>query len=747
MLKFITKMQIARRLLLAFLLTAVIPGIIISVLGFTFYKGQTERSQVIRVNISAFKSATTAGTYLPNINALLITTYLEQYQSHQQVDTEQVATNIQLIQQTSKFFDTEAHQYQRNYELMTSPTMWSTHHILQYNHLDPTLPAQQQHALNLVLNTLWPKYQADQAMILDAIAKKAPASKVRDMITASNADYTLLENQWDAITSIAEKVSIRMITTHATQAHQIIFLTLIAFFGTILLITAIGYIAYRSITIPLHHLALLTHRIANGDTKARAAITTHDEIYLVATSMNTMLDNIVQLIQEAETQRDKLQSRVEKLISEVSSIGDGDLRVQAEVDDSELGILADSFNYMIEALGSLVVRVKSVAGEVASSTTTILDCMTQLVETDNSQLQQIARAHAEVEQMASSSRNVAERSLVLFDVASIASQDAQLGREAIEQAMAGMRRINNNVQITATKVHTLGDHSREIDEIIEVISSIAHQTNRLALDAAIQSAMAGENGKGFGAVAADIRRLAERTKDQAHLITRIVRSVREEIGTVAISMQDTEKETTNGAQLTQEAGSSLQSIFTAIEHQAKEIEMINQMVAQQLQSSSAVVHIMQNVAEATQQSSLNTRDASHYVERLARQVRQMRASVEAFRLREGQNYQIPSTNTTMEWDEEPENPLTISGVFRTVSATLRPVQHNANRASSISGIYFAPPDSADNYRFAPPNSAQENTSSSGPSWDTLPQSEEWPTGEPTHKGQYFSLKNKAIDQK
>ena len=75
-------------------------------------------------------------------------------------------------------------------------------------------------------------------------------------------------------------------------------------------------------------------------------------------------------------------------------------------------------------------------------------------------------------------------------------------------------------------MQTLGERSLEINNIIDAISGIAHQTNRLALDAAIQAAMAGENGKGFAAVAADIRRLAERAKDQASTITKIVRSVR-----------------------------------------------------------------------------------------------------------------------------------------------------------------------------------------------------------------------------
>src|SRR5438309_9311177 len=131
-----------------------------------------------------------------------------------------------------------------------------------------------------------------------------------------------------------------------------------------------------------------------------------------------------------------------------------------------------------------------------------------------------------------------------------------------------MGRINENVHETATKVHTLGERSRAIDEIVTAIGGIAHQTNRLALDAAIQAAMAGDNGKGFGAVAADIRRLAERSKEQTNIITRIVRNVLEDINTAALAMSETERETSLGTQLAQEAGRSLEAIFPVVERQA-----------------------------------------------------------------------------------------------------------------------------------------------------------------------------------
>ena len=357
--------------------------------------------------------------------------------------------------------------------------------------------------------------------------------------------------------------------------------------------------------------------------------------------MNKMLDNIVNLIQQTQAQRDNLQAQVEKLVGEVSIVGEGDLRIQAEVTNDALGVLANSFNYMVEELGSLIVRVKSVALEVERSTSTILNRMMHLVEADNNQINQINLAVVSVEHMADASHQVASRAQVLYGVAREAQQSAQGGRESVQQAVEGIGRISTNVQTTAEKVQTLGERSLEINNIIDAISGIAHQTNRLALDAAIQAAMAGENGKGFAAVAADIRRLAERAKDQASMITKIVRSVREDIGAVAISMQDTERETSVGATLTEEAGAALLSIFSAVEQQAKEINSINQVTTRQVQTSNDIVTIMRRVSDGTQQSSIETREASQNMERLARLVEQLRASTEAFKLQEMRTLMLP----------------------------------------------------------------------------------------------------------
>lgn len=695
MLALISRIPIFRRLFLAFVLATVIPGLVILILSASFINSLTTRSQAEQANIEAIHAATSADSYLYDMNALVIA-----LATHPPTDREELIVTQHMLnghfysdaRNLEHDFDTSIKQFQQRYLVATANNMSDVNNIISTDDPGGQLIKQQQNAATAAISDLWPSYKQQMDVML-AQAKVGQSASSQQLQTL-NARYHPLFQAWTTVSSTTEKISSSVARVGPSQVNPIILGTVIALLGTIMVVVIIGYIVNLTITLPLRQLALLTQRIARGETNARATITGRDEIYMVANSMNNMLDNIVRLIQETQGQRNMLQGQVEKLVSEVSGVGEGDLRIQAEVTADALGVLADSFNYMVEELSSLIVHVQMVAGEVENSTAAILDCMTQLVESGDIQRNQIRQAEREVEYMAGSSRQVAERSQMLYEVGRGARLNAQDGRESLQQAVQGMGRTNNNVQTTAAKVQTLGERSREIDDIVDVISNIAHQTNRLALDAAIQAAMAGENGKGFGAVAADIRRLAERAKEQAGIITHIVRGVREDIGAVAISMQDTERETTVGTKLTQEAGTALESVFAAVEHQAAEIENINKMAMQQVQSSSAIVHIMQAVSESTRQNGLTTRDASQNMERLARLVEQLRASVEAFKLRENQNSPVHISA------EEASEDMTFSGIFRTVSA--------ANHSSARTVLPPGPPDGSAPFSFYPMAAHQDS---------------------------------------
>ena len=700
---------IFRRLFYAFLVAALIPGFIIVALSASYINTLNTRSQAVQTGNSAIEKVTMGLNDLQGMNASLIALHFD--------TTSTMAGSLtSAVSQQQQSFDQVLTDYQSNYQLATSSNMDAIHSILLGSDSNDSIAKDQSNTLANIGNE-WPQYK-------QAVQKALAAPKNTAFLAQTQTSYAPLNRDWQHLVSVTESMSSKVAQVDTSETQPIIVVTAIAFLGTLLVVVTIGYVVILTITRPLSQLTNLTRRIAKGDTNARATIAGRDEIYMVANSMNAMLDNIVRLIQETQAQRDHLQSQVEKLVSEVSGVGEGDLRVQAEVTADALGVLADSFNYMVEELGSLIVRVKGVANEVENSTASILDRMTQLVETGDVQIQQISAATIEVEHMADSSRQVADRAQTLFHVAREARVNAQGGRDAVQQTIEGMGRIHENVQITAGKVQTLGERSREINNIVEAMSTIAHQTNRLALDAAIQAAMAGENGKGFGAVAADIRRLAERAKDQASSIARIVRSVREDIGAAAVSMQDTERETSSGAKLTEEAGIALESIFTAVEHQAHEIETINSVATQQLQSSSDIVQIMHGISESTQQSSISTRDASQNMERLARLVEQLRSSVEAFKLRENQGYYVPSSNINITSEEDSDNPLTVSGIFRTVSSTSLPSSQSGGTQATL-----PQPRSADPFSYFPMTPEPPNGSNGG--WD-MPPGVQWP--EEAHNG-------------
>src|SRR5262249_36279901 len=141
-----------------------------------------------------------------------------------------------------------------------------------------------------------------------------------------------------------------------------------------------------------------------------------------------------------------LQAQIEKLLQEVSAVGDGDLRVQAEVTPDTLGVLADSFNYMIEELAKVVGRVQSTAVQVTNATRRILDRSAELAQASETQVSQIAQTTEAVEALAGFIQNVARNSQLSAEVAQDALRYAASGQQSVRQTIDGMMLIRENVQ-------------------------------------------------------------------------------------------------------------------------------------------------------------------------------------------------------------------------------------------------------------------------------------------------------------
>jgi methyl-accepting chemotaxis protein len=654
-------MPIFRRLFIAFALATVIPGIIVGSLGAFYISALNTRSLAVKTSFDAQNAATDQRIRLSRMNALLQVRFAQVFALNGKAippnDTSMYASTNLVAYELSGLeitFDRKLKTYQQSYDITTSDNMADIRHILSSdNSHNPAINAQHK-TLHLVVTQQWVAYQKNLDKVLsllqsptdrngNAVPYTPDYTVTYQALFETNKAYLELSNSWQTLVKDATIVGTTVTNISGPSfTTPLIVYTLVALLLTVLIIVGTGYIVDLTITKPLRQLVSLAKRIANGETDARAEIKGRDEIDAVASSINKMLEHIVRLVQEARDRHGNLQSQIDKLVNEVSGLGAGNLTIQAEVTMDDLGTLAETFNYMTQELGDLVVRVKLLAKEVSTATTMSFERMTQLVQISALQIQQIGAATAKVGDMAASSSNVAERTQFLSDIAHNARYTAKKGRDSVEKAISAIERTNHNMRITSEKVQVLGERSREIGDIVKVISSIAKQTNRLALDASIQAAMAGENGKGFATVATDIRSLAERSKEQTLQIGRIVNTVLEDINSATYSMEDTERETVTGAHLIDEAGRALDSVFSVVEQQANEIATIDHVAAQQLVASNAIVQIMQNVSASTRQSNTTTHETSQLMEHVALLAEQLHDSVHVFKVREESVQQLTS---------------------------------------------------------------------------------------------------------
>ncbi|HEY7780619.1 MAG TPA: methyl-accepting chemotaxis protein [Ktedonobacterales bacterium] len=379
-------------------------------------------------------------------------------------------------------------------------------------------------------------------------------------------------------------------------------------------------------------LAEICQQVGSGDRSLRALVAGEDEFASLATSLNGLLDGKVALASGDSQDAATLQGQIEKLLQEVSAVGDGDLRVQAEVTPDTLGVLADSFNYMIEELAKVVGRVQATTLQVTNATRRLLDRSAEVASASETQSAQISNTSEAVAALANFVQLSARNALTAAESAQEALRNAKAGQQAVVQTIDGMVHIRENVQETSKRIKRLGERSQEVGEIVRLIEDIAEQTNLLALNAAIQSAMAGEHGRGFSVVAEEIRLLAERSAEATKKIATIVKSIQGDTYEAVVAMEESTQEVVNGSRLADEAGQSLQSIYSAVDRQAQTIEGIAHAAQDRAQTADAVASAMSRIADITRQTNTATQDAASSVSYLAELAEQLRASVATFRL-------------------------------------------------------------------------------------------------------------------
>jgi methyl-accepting chemotaxis protein len=324
---------------------------------------------------------------------------------------------------------------------------------------------------------------------------------------------------------------------------------------------------------------------------------------------------------------------IQSLLAKVETIATGDLTIEISQEyKDEIGQLSQAFSQMVESLRGTINEVREASSAVASASSEISSSTEEMAVGAQEQTSQAGEVASAVEEMTKTIIENSKNASTTASTAKQAKEAAEIGGQVVEETVKGMKRIADVVNKSAETVKALGKSSDQIGDIIGVIDDIADQTNLLALNAAIEAARAGEQGRGFAVVADEVRKLAERTTKATKEIAGMIKAIQLDTTGAVSSMNEGTKQVEEGIKLADRAGSSLDEI---VEVSQKVTDMVGQIAAASEEQSSASEQISKNVegiSTVTGETASGVQQIARAAEDLNRLTENLQRLVDRFKL-------------------------------------------------------------------------------------------------------------------
>ena len=312
---------------------------------------------------------------------------------------------------------------------------------------------------------------------------------------------------------------------------------------------------------------------------------------------------------------------------------EGDLSTEVHYEsEDEIGVIIKAQRKMRKGLVELISQFKLTAEKVASAATEIASAAEQSASGAGEQESQAGEVSSSIEEMAATIVESSQNAASATESARNAAEEAGEGGHIVQQTIEGMQAISESVKASSATIAELGKRSDEIGEIIGVIDDIADQTNLLALNAAIEAARAGEQGRGFAVVADEVRKLAERTTKATAEIAGMIKGIQEDTSGAVASMEEGTTQVEAGMELAVKAGDSLTSIVSVVSEVQKMIEQIATASDEQSAAAEQISGNVGNIASVSKQSAESAEQMAATAEQLNRQTDNLNELVSRFKL-------------------------------------------------------------------------------------------------------------------
>ena len=317
----------------------------------------------------------------------------------------------------------------------------------------------------------------------------------------------------------------------------------------------------------------------------------------------------------------------------IESMARGDLTKRIDVRSSdEIGTMASNMNGFIDTLQDTIRSFATNAVELASASAELNNTSDRIATGAEEVAAQSASVATAGEEMSATSGDIAQNCQMAAEGAQRASQSAQKGAEVVEKTVAVMEQIANKVQETAKTVESLGARSDQIGNIIGTIEDIADQTNLLALNAAIEAARAGEQGRGFAVVADEVRALAERTTRATREIGEMIKAIQNETKGAVAAMEQGVRQVESGTEEASKSGAALRDILEQINDVAMQVNQIATAAEEQTATTSEISSNMHQITDVVQDTSRGAHESSAAARRLSALASELQNAVSRFRV-------------------------------------------------------------------------------------------------------------------
>jgi methyl-accepting chemotaxis protein len=374
-------------------------------------------------------------------------------------------------------------------------------------------------------------------------------------------------------------------------------------------------------------------KVAEGDLSQRATVRGGDEIAELAASFNAMAEQLERTVDAERTAKGQLEDAVRQYVAFAERVAGGDLTARLHDGSSkELATLTTNLNGMVGSLAKLSGEVRTGATRIGGAAAEILAAVNEHGASVTEQSAALTQTSATVEQLRAASGHTSHKAQEVAQLAKDSVQVSEDGTHSVEAIEVSMQEIREKVEGIARDILALSEQTQAISEITATVNDLADQSNLLALNASIEAAKAGEQGKGFGVVAGEIRTLAEQSKQATTQVRTILSDIQKAANTAVLATEQGTRVVQNGMGMAQRAGEVIRQLAETISRSSQAAQQIAASAHQQNVGMDQIALAMTDVNSSTSQLVAWAQQSQSAAESLNELAGQLQAMTESYKV-------------------------------------------------------------------------------------------------------------------